>query len=175
MLMYGVLALYRNNPSMLFMFPRRTLKLKRIMFADASVGSCRMKKKWSEFEGYSLSEVVIAITLLGIIFLGVFKALGEGMDITQKRIDTDTANSFVIREMEYLRSLDWADIVALNSEDPFSLQPTNSKFTAKRYAENRNGRSNQRIIKLEVSWNDAKSHEHSVSSVTFFTQDGITN
>lgn len=123
--------------------------------------------------GFSLVEVMIGMTLFSIVALGAFKCLGDGYAISKKRIDNDLANHMIQEEMEYLRSLTFTEISALSPEESFHQTPEQSHFKTSRLISSRNGRPDQKIIKISISWDDARGHNHAYSCISFFTQNGI--
>lgn len=123
--------------------------------------------------GFSLIEIMISMTLFSVVALGTFKCLGEGYMISQKRIDTNLANQMIQEEMEYLRSLNFTELSALSAEDTFNQLPEDSRFITRRLVSDRGGRSDQKIVKISINWNDTRGHPHTYSCISFFTQGGI--
>ena len=76
-------------------------------------------------KGFGLLEVLIAITLIGVIAVGVFSALttaSKALLITDVR---GTAETLAIKQMEYIRNQDYSEDVwyytVSSSEEPSAL------------------------------------------------------
>ncbi|MEO0795997.1 MAG: hypothetical protein AAFX93_12585 [Verrucomicrobiota bacterium] len=87
-------------------------------------------------------------------------------------------------ELEYIRSLSWSEIETLktnydNAKDSnkslsFYTASTNNRLASAISLTNRESRSDQMEILLEVSWTDTKGKTHNANLVTIVTKSGVS-
>ncbi len=112
-------------------------------------------------EGFSLVEVVISLTILGVLFAAAFGALHQGLLINGNANKQNLANELISRETEFIRTLDWAEISSLDEEGPFAHVPDDDRVTTLRVIEV--AHPGMAFVKLSVSWTDGRGKTHTVA------------
>lgn len=118
--------------------------------------------------GFSLVEVAIGVTLFAIIAVAVFSCLIQTTLLREAAAVENEATIHCVNEMEYLQTLDWVDLIALDPSGPFSTLPAGTRFTTERLiGEPRTG---QREIKLSIEWTDPKGNIIKRSMIMLLTE-----
>ncbi len=118
--------------------------------------------------GFSLVEVAIGVTLFAIMAVAVFSCLIQTTLLREAAAVEMQATMHAVNEMEYLQTLDWDDLVALESPAPFSTMQQGTRFQTERLiGEPRTG---QREIKLIVMWKDPKGNQLTRSMILLLTE-----
>jgi type II secretory pathway pseudopilin PulG len=126
--------------------------------------------------GFTLIEVVIAMTLAMIIFAGGFGALAYGTRLVEISRDETRASQILQSEIEDLRTFSWAKLILEPTSKVSSPQTSFSDTYADRYSIKREiaARSaTQKQVTVKVSWTDNRGTSHTREYMTLVTQDGL--
>lgn len=118
--------------------------------------------------GFSLIEVIIAMSIFAITAAGVFSAIVQASMMTEAVANELEATMLLNNEMEHLRGLDWPQVEALKTKDTFDTPSAKAQFNTVRLVAT--PVSGQREVKLQVSWSDSKDKQFSTSVVTLLTE-----
>jgi len=128
--------------------------------------------------GFTILEVMTGMAVLAIAFASVYTAFGRGFALVTAARDDTHVSQILQTEVENLRTLSWADLVALGEKSEF--RPGFSgpginvdRFNCVRRVVDR--RADQKVIRLVVSWKDAGGAPHQREYVTFFTRGGLND
>lgn len=134
----------------------------------------------SRLRAFSLVEVMIAMTLLGIVFAGAFAALQMGYNLTSEARDRTRASQILQTELEAMRTMNWNDLSGMVGQNNEFFEPRGEflaafkdRFFCKRTVGMRS--NNQQItVTLSISWGGYPNvKEESVT--TIFTRNGIND
>lgn len=134
--------------------------------------------------GVTLVEVMIGSVIIAMVFLSTMATLSIGFRSSESaRLNAD-AQFHLESELEYIRSLSWSEIETLktnydNAKDSnkslsFYTASTNNRLASAISLTNRESRSDQMEILLEVSWTDTKGKTHNANLVTIVTKSGVS-
>ncbi len=126
--------------------------------------------------GFSLTEVLISLSLIGVVFASVFSALTQGFRAIELARDNTRCAQILQNEMERLRLLSWQEVQVLPKEEKFS--PTTAKdttyserFTCRRII--RDVKKGQVEITFYVEWTDNRGRDHVRQSSTLVSRQGL--
>lgn len=120
----------------------------------------------------TLIEVLVAFFILSLVIGSTFAALGQGLSLSTSSRLSAASNEILQREMEYLRTLNWAELDDLAASASFHTVPGDPRIQTTRIVTDR--AVDQKIIRLIVVWTDKNGKQHEVSAVTLITRNGIT-
>lgn len=138
--------------------------------------------------GFSLVEIMIAMTVLAIIFTGAFGALQMGYGMTREARDRTRASQILQTELEAMRTYNWTQLTTLKTEsdsasgtqgyvdfDPRGefIAAYKDNFFCKRKVTLRSNGEQMDII-LKVNW-DAYPNQKEEIFTTTFTKDGLND
>lgn len=113
------------------------------------------------------------MAILGIVFASLFRGAIFAVHLratTENRLD---AISYLDREAEYLRSLDWSSLTALATDSSFWTTPDDPKLSGtRRFAD---PDVNLRTVRLSVQWNDADGKTREEVVITAFAKGGLSS
>ena len=121
--------------------------------------------------GMTLVEVMIAAMLIATVIMTSMTATSQAMLAAEKNRDMGKAVDWIEAEVEYLRSLTWAQLDAMPEQSTFNQPAPEEKFLSALRIKDRN--ASQKIVQLTTSWNDSRGRFHETSSVTFINENGI--
>jgi len=133
--------------------------------------------------GFTLTEVVVAVLLLGILITSLYGAFSFGFTVVKANQESIRADQILVEQMENLRYYDWSKITtgfvpttftayaypsATNQGVTYSgmVTITNTSFT-----ETYNDTLRQATVAL--SW-DSNGHTRNRSMTTLISQNGIS-
>lgn len=141
-------------------------------FADPAV------RRWRRVAGFTIVEVMTGLAILGIAFASVYLAFGRGFALVSAARDNTHVAQILQSEIENLRTLSWADIAALGKESKFEPQFDGPGLNIERFdcrREITDRRSDQKIVRLVVTWQSRGGVQHQREYVTFFTRGGLND
>jgi len=128
------------------------------------------KKKGNQ--GFSLAEVVTALTVLAVLFTAAFGALHQAIQINANSRLRSDANEILRNQTEALRSLSWAEITALPNAVDLETTDYDNRLSAVLYLNLE--ASGLICAKILVRWTDINNTTHNVSVVTLISNGGIS-
>ncbi|MBK1858566.1 prepilin-type N-terminal cleavage/methylation domain-containing protein [Cerasicoccus arenae] len=137
-----------------------------------------------EHAGITLIELMIGMMIIAMIFLSTMATLSIGFRASENARLNGDAQYFLESELEYIRTLKWAEIETLKQAYEANQKTSDStKFTSISPDPRlsgivsitaRNSRSDQVEVLLSVQWNDSKGKSHDANIVTIVTKSGVT-
>lgn len=128
--------------------------------------------------GFSLVEVLVAVTMLTLVFLAAMAALNQGFNMVENARFGTHASQILQSEMETLRMMDWAQIEALPSEEDFVIDMRFMQGRADRYQGIRrveDVRPGMRRVVLELNFTSMDGRNLQRRYFTFFGQHGLND
>jgi len=130
-----------------------------------------------EQRGFSLVESMMGATVLTLVLAGCFSGLGQALLISENVKSYNFAAQLLQSEMETVRALQWGEVNSLGngSFDPtkyFSNVPLRD-YSCQRLISNKS--SDQKEIRLIVTWMDLKGISHSREYVSYYTKGGLSD
>lgn len=129
---------------------------------------------------FSLVEVMVAMTLLGIVFAGAFAALQMGYSMTGEARDRTRASQILQTELEAMRTMNWSDLSEMVGQQDEFFEPRGEfvaafkdRFFCKRTVTMRTN-NNQMEVTLTITWG-AYPHLKEETFTTIFTRNGIND
>lgn len=126
--------------------------------------------------GFSLTEVLISLSLIGVVFASVFSALTQGFRAIELARDNTRCAQILQNEMERLRLLSWQEVSQLPKEESFA--PTNvqdttyqERFSCRRVI--KEVKPGQVEITFFVEWSDNRGRTHTRQSATLVSRQGL--
>ncbi|WP_309399672.1 PulJ/GspJ family protein [Cerasicoccus maritimus] len=125
--------------------------------------------------GFTLVELVVGMTLAGIIFTGAFSGMKTGFDIVEEARDQARVTQLLQSEIERMRTLNWTDISALPAKETITLEGSLASTYRDRYtfvrAITSNGTDRVQVV-VSASWvNSGRDRE--LEMTTGFAKDGL--
>ncbi|WP_269541456.1 PulJ/GspJ family protein [Cerasicoccus fimbriatus] len=134
--------------------------------------------KWStgsKLNAFTLVELMVGMTLAGIIFAGAFSGMKTGFDIVEEARDQARVTQLLQSEIERMRTLNWTDISALPAKESITLDGALASSYRDRYSFIRTIQANgtdRVIVTITASWqNSGRSRDKSM--LTGFSKDGL--
>ncbi len=124
--------------------------------------------------GLTLVEVVVALTLLGLLLAAAFSAMNHGFLLNHNAEMRNRANELIDREVEYLRTLPWADVESIEDGNFFQAPMRSELQTERLVATDDPTAPNIVYMKLTVTWTDVNGRSQSVSTLMQCTKGGIS-
>lgn len=128
--------------------------------------------------GMTLIEVVVAVSLMLVIFLGFFGASAASATLVQSIASRTNASALIAGTIEYVRSLPYSNVGTVSGTPSGVLVSTESRMvnnipytlrTMVVYKDdeaNGMGGNDYKIVKVEASWN-TRGFPHTMSAVTY--------
>lgn len=126
----------------------------------------------------TLIEVVVAVSLMLVIFLGFFGAYAASATLVQSIASRTSASALIASTIEYVRELPYASVGTIAGTPSGVLLPTESRvvnnvpytlrtvIAYKDDSANGAGAGDYKVMKVEASWN-IRGFAHSMSAVTY--------
>lgn len=146
--------------------------------------SCRLS-------GFTILEVMMAATVMVLGIATSITTLQFGMRSVDTARNMTLAGQIMQSEMEILRLQNWTQICALPASatvDPSTtissgsattldstLTTIASRFTCTRTVADISGRSNIKLITLNVSWSGADGRSHALAYQTRYAKNGLSD
>ncbi|MEO0796991.1 MAG: type II secretion system protein [Verrucomicrobiota bacterium] len=125
--------------------------------------------------GFTLVELMIGLTLMGVIFTGAFSGMKTGLDIVEEARDQARATQLLQSEIERMRTLNWSDITNLPATESITLTGSASNTYNNRYNFERSitslGTGRVRVS-VTASWNNGQ-RDRSLSMTTGISENGL--
>lgn len=126
----------------------------------------------------TLMELMIALVVLGGIVTTAILAMSQGFFATEYSRNLNRVSQILQTEMETIRTYSWAEIVALNPNttfDPFNGTTTVKmrNLVCKRIITTE--KTNQKRIRLVVTWTDSRAISHQRSYESLYTKEGLSD
>ena len=127
--------------------------------------------------GFSLVESMMGATVLTLVLAGCFSGLGQALSISENVKSYNFATQLLQSEMETVRALQWGEVNSLGngSFDPtkyFSNIPLRD-YSCRRLISNKS--SDQKEIRLIVTWKDMNGISHSREYVSYYSKGGLND
>lgn len=122
--------------------------------APTAGGNGRGKQRPARAAGFSLAEMLVAMTILVFVFAAVFRGTILTVRMQSDAVHRNHAAALINEEMEYLRSLSWTALAALGSPSDFTSVPTDPGLSGQREFNDLNGLL--RGVRLTVTWVDPR-------------------
>jgi len=128
-------------------------------------------------QGFTLVEVLISMTLMGMVFASAFGAYMIGTRMISDAREELIAAQIMQSEIEALRGYNWTDLTGLPTSAEFEPRGTKLKqyandFECYRYV---NGSGSTIQVSIYVSWLNSKDKKASRMATTLFTQNGLND
>jgi hypothetical protein len=128
--------------------------------------------------GISLVEIMVGISVLGLVFASSFAAIGQGVAIIESARDCTRAAQILQSEIENLRTLNWVSLSELPESEAFTPGSEFPNDFLSRYHCNRvitTRRTDQKEITLTMSWTGQDGILRDRSYFTYVTKEGIND
>lgn len=114
-----------------------------------------IKKTALKKNGFTLIEMLIALTILGIGLVSVLSYLPIALDASKKTADITTASLIAKKCIEEIKSASFDDITAADAYDTSGVYTADSDFAAFSYLikVSNPGASNTKDVTVTVRWN----------------------
>ncbi len=127
-------------------------------------------------EGFTMIEVLIAMTVLLVVFAGGFGALHQGNKLIETARDETRASQVLQSEIEDLRTLDWATLATLSSEATYAPKSEftdaySSRYSVKRKIATRS--ATEKRVTMQVTWTDNRGTDHTREYITLIAKNGL--
>lgn len=132
--------------------------------------------RWLKGSGFTLIEVMIAITIFAVVIASGFACVKIGMGLADNSRHHTRASQIMQSEIERIRSLAWA---TLNDETATETTLSiSNKFKDASYADyvlkrTITGTGDTRKITLVITWKDLSGLSNSKTYVTQYTRGGL--
>lgn len=127
--------------------------------------------------GFTLIEVMIAITIFAMVVASGFACVKIGMGLVDNSRHHTRASQIMQSEIERVRSLAWADLnnetaseTTIAIDTRFTTQASYADYELKRTIA---GSGDVRVITLVVTWKDISGLSNSKTYVTQYTRGGL--
>lgn len=127
-------------------------------------------------DGFSLVEVMVALAIFVIVAASGFSAIKMGLSFAENARHHTRAGQAMQSEVENIRSLAWADLKSLPSEQTrIELEKAfgESSYTDYTLFRSIEGSGDTRKISLELSWVDMSGRTFGKTYVTQYTKGGL--
>ena len=149
--------------------------VKRAYFLSLHImGSVRRAK-----QAFTLIEVVIAITIFGLVIAGGLVGVRRGFEVVENSRHYTRVSQLLQSEAESLRSLSWEDFCNLPAKATLTLDPTFDEagsydvYTVVRVFTTVS--SSLRQVDVTASYTNRQGRVLSLNYVTFVTKDGVND
>lgn len=127
--------------------------------------------------GFSLVEAMMGAGVLTLVLAGCFNGLGQAILISENVKSYNFAAQLLQSEMETVRALQWDEVVSLGdgSFDPtehFTNIPLRDYICQRLISDNG---SDQKEIRLSVTWKDLRGISHSREYVSYYSKEGLSD
>ena len=127
--------------------------------------------------GFTLFEVIIAMTIFTMVIAGGFACFNIGLGLVENSRHSTRSCQIIQSEIERVRSLAWAEIVALDVEvldvtmaSGFINESGYDVYTMKRVV---SGSGDSRVVTLEIEWSDNSGRPHTRTYAAQYTKGGL--
>jgi prepilin-type N-terminal cleavage/methylation domain-containing protein len=129
-------------------------------------------------KAFTLVEIMVALTLISMIFAGVFGILRQSLFLTESARDYTRVAQILQSEIELMRSMNWTDLSAVPYWSKFEPQGTfvaayKDRYTCYKWVLNRN--ADQKEILLVCLWTDGRNKTLYKTYRTLFTRRGLND
>lgn len=128
--------------------------------------------------GFSLVEVMFAVTILAMVFAGVFGAMAQGFVLVESARDRTNAAQILQTRMEQLKVMGYARISNLPDDGEFSIADLFPDKWVERYSTRQEVvdiKSGLKEVRLTVAWTDSQGTLRSRSFRAYFAENGLTD
>ncbi len=127
--------------------------------------------------GFSLVEAMMGAGVLTLVLAGCFNGLGQSILISENVKSYNFSAQLLQCEMETVRALQWDEVASLGngSFDPtvyFTNVPLRD-YSCQRLISNKG--SDQKEIRLTVTWKDLRGISHSREFVSYYSKEGLSD
>lgn len=129
----------------------------------------------SKSKGFTLVELIVGMTLMGIVFAGAFSGIKTGFDVLEEARDHTRVTQMLQSELERLRTLNWNDLSSLPSTESVSLEGALAQAYRDRYTFTRqisSSGSDRYLVTVIASWENS-GRERSLSMSTLYAKNGL--
>lgn len=126
--------------------------------------------------GFSLVELMIAISIFAIVAGGAFAALKMGFSLVDNARHHTRAGQIMQSEIERVRSLAWANLNNLptvRTQVPIASQFGDVSYTKYTLYRSISGTGNSRRVTVEIEWEAINGRAHVKTYVTQYTRGGL--
>ena len=133
--------------------------------------------------GTTLVEVMIAVFVLAIVFVGIFAMLNQGFRLMETAQDYIRVSQILQNQMEVFRSKNWTALEAFPARGEFDTSEFFTEFgshysgiyTITASKTGLDDEIQQKEIILTVGWTDTRGMTRTRRYRTFFTKDGLND
>ena len=138
------------------------------------------RSQWLAKGGFSLTEIMMSMLVLGMVVASTITALRSGFTMIQLARDNTMAAQILQSEMENLRMMGWGELNALEEEESFEIGMDFDSRIADRYHTVRrvtadNDRIGMMEVELEIQWVTTGGAEHNRVYRTLFSREGLND
>jgi prepilin-type N-terminal cleavage/methylation domain-containing protein len=128
--------------------------------------------------GFTLIEVMAAVSIIVLVFFSCFQALIIGFRIIEDARFSTLASQVLQSEMENLRLKNWVQLGALPASGTFDIESsmvtaTFGKFTCSRTIADAG--TDLKQVTLVLTWDSTDGHPHSRRYTTYIAKDGLND
>ena len=135
--------------------------------------------------GTTLVEVMIAVFVLAIVFVGIFAMLNQGFRLMETAQDYNRVSQILQNQMEVFRSKNWTALEEYSASGTFDTSEFFTEYgshysgiysiTTSKTGPAPDFEIQQKQIILTVGWTDTRGMTRTRRYRTFFTKDGLND
>lgn len=130
--------------------------------------------------GFTLVELIISISLIGLVMAGLFSLHGQSIRMIEDSRHLTRVSQILQSEMENMRTMNWNDIQALpfyEKFDPSSkfTEAFSDRYTCYRYMITKGENNEQRETLLIALWKNSRGTWKIQVYRTVFSKEGIND
>ncbi len=137
----------------------------------------RTHSKSGGTSAFTLIEVCIAMTILGLTIASSIVALRIGFGMMESARDNTLASQILQSEVENLRLKNWQKLKELQ-DGPFQMEETFQETAAGRFSCQQvvdEPKSGLLRVRLQVTWDASLGPTRTLQYVTYFSQEGLND
>jgi prepilin-type N-terminal cleavage/methylation domain-containing protein len=131
-----------------------------------------VKPQKTSINGFSLVELVVALTLMGVLLAAAFSGLGQALFLSEQGRRQNEANNYLRTEVERLRAMPFSQLANLSDGATFRTPAPRAGFQGTLNFQD--PRSDLREVHLSVTWTDTRGNTHEARLWTVIHRGGIS-
>ena len=137
-------------------------------------------KLTSSKSGFTLVELIISISLIGMVMAGLFSLHGQSIRMIEDSRHLTRVSQILQNEMENMRTMNWNDIKAMPSYETFEpsgrfIEAFSDRYFCYRFMIPKGLDLEQREALLIAQWKNSRGTLETQVYRTVFSKDGIND
>lgn len=132
----------------------------------------------SDTEGFTLIELMVAISIFSLAIAGAWMGLNKGYDLVEASRQYTRASQILQSEMEVLRNYNWNEVDALPASELLTVDPVYSNGADDMYSITRTVspvNSTLKQVGVTLSYVNRRGRTVVLKYVSFYAQDGVND